>query len=57
SFGIAAASANAAYKDTTFLNWAEMAWNSARPYVISDSDAQSGKSSGKSTIVKESCSG
>ncbi|KAK1218458.1 hypothetical protein PQX77_018856 [Marasmius sp. AFHP31] len=56
-YGIAAAKAYAAYKDSAFLSWAETSWNSARPFVISDNDVQSGKALGKSTVIRESCSG
>ncbi|KAL0061447.1 hypothetical protein AAF712_011741 [Marasmius tenuissimus] len=57
TYGIAAAEAYDAYKDNAFLGWAETTWNSARPFIISDSDVQSGKALGKSTVVQKSCSG
>ncbi|KAJ8074465.1 hypothetical protein PM082_015366 [Marasmius tenuissimus] len=56
-YGIAAAEASSAYKDGAFLTWAETAWSSARPFVISDRDVASGRSLGKSTVVQKNCSG
>ncbi|KAJ8074468.1 hypothetical protein PM082_015369 [Marasmius tenuissimus] len=56
-YGIAAAEAYSAYTDEAFLGWAETAWNSAHPFVVSNSDVQSGRALGKSTVVQENCSG
>ncbi|KAK1218463.1 hypothetical protein PQX77_018861 [Marasmius sp. AFHP31] len=57
TYGIAAAEAYGAYKDDAFLGWAETTWNSARPFIISDNDVQSGRALGKSTVVQKGCSG
>ncbi|KAK1225762.1 hypothetical protein PQX77_011281 [Marasmius sp. AFHP31] len=55
-YGIAAVKAHAAYNDGNFLVWAETAWKSARPFVISDSDVQYGRALKKPAIV-HNCSG
>ncbi|THV01181.1 hypothetical protein K435DRAFT_854037 [Dendrothele bispora CBS 962.96] len=46
-----------AYQDEDFLNFAAVAWNSARQYTLSEEDVQSGTIAGKNFSISSNCQG
>ncbi|KAI3605511.1 glycoside hydrolase family 76 protein [Moniliophthora roreri] len=57
SYAYAAAQAYSAYRDDTFLRFAETAWASGRAYTLSDADVAAGKIATKNFAIKKECSG